>query len=135
MVLGVCNEWVRFWTGTRKQKNPAVHYSFIFYFLVILAFFFLVPSFFISPFSFVQYIIGSVYVIFFTSFLFIPFSSLSLSLSLNIMDDIMCMLSFLSLALSFLYLSIIQHFHDLHYTTMGHTGTYYHWLVDYGWFA
>ena len=46
----------------------------------------------------------------------------------------MCMLSFLSLALSFLYLSIIQHFHDLHYTTMGHTGTYYHWLVDYGWF-
>ena len=68
-------------------------------------------------------------------FIFIPFSSLSLSLSLNIMDDIMCMLSFLSLALSFLYLSIIQHFHDLHYTTMGHTGTYYHWLVDYGWFA
>lgn len=27
----------------------------------------------------------------------------------------MCMLNFLSLALSFLYLSIIQLFHDLHY--------------------
>lgn len=97
-------------TKTKESSGALFIY---FYFLVILAFF-LVPSFFFSPFSFVQYIFGSVYVIFFTSFLFLYLFHISLSLSQNIMDDIMCMLSLLSLALSFLYLSIIQHFHDLH---------------------